>query len=117
MMMTDELIVFVMKRLDEDEATAKAAAPYRGSLDSELAAHNARHDPARVLRQAVNLRFMLMAHMVKSAAYALPSGLAFGCRTCDSRDNEEITPNGYCPTLRLLAGIWSDHPDYRKEWA
>jgi hypothetical protein len=29
-------------------------------------------------------------------------------------DDPEVSP---CTTLRAIAATWSDHPDYRPEWA
>jgi hypothetical protein len=115
------IVDFVRARLDDDENTARAAldgpgddgAWYTGSHEmnecrieghdmiiydesghtAEQAKHIARHDPARVLRQTEALR-----NITDHAHYALDD---------DSRD--EI--------LRIIAAIWTDHPEYQPEWS
>ena len=123
-----DLIAFLNARLDEDEAAAKAVRQprnwhqgdesdpwaswdrdmiymwppefhtpiesdkhWRGlqADDDHLAAHIARHDPARVLREVAAKRAILDA-----VGYD---------------DREDVAGH--------LAAVWSDHPDYRQEWA
>jgi hypothetical protein len=141
----DELTAFVTARLDEDEAAAKAAehndgpytlewrvgGPRRLTFDNHrsenymsvfagdwdriliardvvrdgpLATHIARHDPARVLRDVAAKRAILAKH-----GPDLP--LEGACLTCYRGEGWP------CDTLRLLAAIWDDHPDYRAGWA
>ena len=129
----DDLIAFVTARLDEDEAAAKAAArkrnaPWRseklqtdlagrvnnspeGASPSErdrgfvastnsrsIADHIARHDPARVLREITAKRAVIRRY----------EDAAFGA---------EDTVNVLYLVVSDLSGCWSDHPDYRQEWA
>lgn len=54
--------------------------------------HIARHDPARVLRQCAAFRVALHWYV----------------------NDDEMVMGG---TIQAIAAIWSDHPDYRKEWA
>jgi hypothetical protein len=127
----DDLVTFLNARLDEDEAAAKLAAreggawkqddPDRypgaisslggpvvydeGSPDEYQAAHIARHDPARVLREVAAKRAIL--------------GLSAKVR--EWTDSSAGATAGYAAavvgdTLRALAVIWSDNPDYRAEW-
>lgn len=120
--MTVDLIAFLSARLDEDErATRSVAADYgdtwtvagedwvRGSNGADVisepgapTAHMARHDPARVLREIEAKRQILALHggdLAKQSMF---------CGHC-----EHDTP---CPTLRLLALPYADHPDYRDVW-
>ena len=126
----DDLIAFLTARLDEDEAAAKASWPgpwdYEtevggfgpvgcvlmpipqhkgartgltsftplGTQDADTAAHIARHDPARVLREVAAKR-AIIAQWEHS-----PVG-------------SPVLTNA----LYQLAAVWSDHPDYRQEWA
>ena len=134
-----DLIAFLKARLDEDEAAAKAATPgpwcweATGDKDSSWAAglvhdedgnpltgeidkgqgviidgvcesidgnpadgeHIARHDPARVLHEVAFKRAIL-------GQYRTVAGW--------SSDNWPLS-------LRLLAAIYSGHPDYRDEWS
>lgn len=70
-----------------------------------LAAHIARHDPARVLREVEAKRRLVALH--------------------DRPNHQCVTEDGPtqwhaadpCATLRLLALPYATHPDYRPEWA
>ena len=142
--MTD-LISFLNARLDEDEAAARAALPIYGpgwrpenskvaglgpariwGKDSKRpvaeaarrvsAAHITRHDPARVLREVAAKRAILAEHGPSRRD-------ASRCRVCTAIAH---TGMGHadarrfrapCPTLLFLAAVYSDHPDYRAEWA
>lgn len=129
--MTD-LSEFLAARLDEDEATAKAAASgggddrpnwvarfgmvvdaddpdyaiYGAAVSSlpELDRHIARHDPARVLREVAAKRAAIAEI---NRAYA----------ASDAIDNIEITDYTADTILRALASAYSDHPDYDPAWA
>lgn len=63
-----------------------------GSPSDEQADHIARHDPARVLRQCAAFRVALEWY----------------------RDDDYVV---MAPTIKAIAAIWSDHPDYQQEWA
>jgi hypothetical protein len=121
--MMSDLIAFLTARLDEDEAAAKKAAQkrrgpwhylgdkFRASVFGvqgfdhghvaetfgvALAAHIARHDPARVLREVGAKRAIIGTH--------------------ESPDWQPDGQWGPCHTLRQLAAAYSDHPDYQQEW-
>jgi hypothetical protein len=114
-----DLAAFLKARLDENETSAREAA-VRGARwsavkvdDEELGdawwmhppfeAHVRRHDPARVLREVEAVRKLLGLH-VPIEGVEPPQ-----CIVC-----LEYVP---CDTLRFLAAVYSDHPDYRQEWA
>lgn len=67
------------------------------------------HDPARVSRQAAALQAVLDEHQPES-------GICGTCRHFDFRYDYDPV-RWPCPTVRAVASIWSDHPDYRAEWA
>lgn len=67
----------------------------RGTFAPSVAAHVADHDPGRVLAQVAALRAVLGEHQDCSIVGVV------------------LVP---CPTVRHLAAIWADHPDYRQEW-
>jgi Family of unknown function (DUF6221) len=135
----DDLIAFLAARLDEDEAAAKAAqapSPWKaavhesdhwivtdatgepliydeGTPSLEEAAHIARHDPARVLRDVAAKRAILAEHGPASGGRD-----ADRCRVCTAvHDGHATRFRAPCPTLLFLAAIWSDHAAYQQEWA
>jgi hypothetical protein len=88
-------------------------------IEPQDARHIARHDPARVLREVAAKRRILAGH-------------GPGSTIDDSNGKWRDDPANWdapvtlctghewvawpCETVRLLAAIWSDHPDYRAEW-
>jgi hypothetical protein len=137
--MSGDLIAFLSARLDEDEATAKAvldaaklfgSAPQRSTLlghqvfdgsgivvthdrtvvlPSDVATHIARHDPARVLRKVAGKRAIIMRYeracTIPEPCVSFTAGQDDGYRqACDD-------------AIRNLAAVYSDHADYRPEWA
>jgi hypothetical protein len=160
--MSDDLIAFLRARIDEDEATAKAATPgpwcweATGDKDSSWAAglvqdedgnvltgeigkgegviidgvcesidgnpadgaHIARHDPAREPREVAFKRAILGEHAPSPAGHAPGSTGCSVCITSRAGWQEDWTSDRWpCQTLRHLATVYSDHPDYRQEWA
>lgn len=121
----DELIAFINARLDEDEATAKAAAGcplvhQDGHEDGDwswlrdygqpqlaqlaLIDHQSRFDPARVLREVAAKRAILDEHKAVTRLATLTE--------------QELGFLGWYRgwVLKNLAATWNDHPDYREEW-
>jgi hypothetical protein len=80
------------------------------------AAHIARHDPDRVLAQCAAMRKIVELHSVTiEREWENPwDGPARQVeeRTCDICG---WVPDA-CDTVRAIASIWSDHPDFREEW-
>ena len=139
--MTDDLAAFLRDRLFEDEAFARPA--FEGSLvagsddPGYVRPYLMRFTPARVLREVAAKRAILAAHEVNSEPEIKvidhidrrwntgwverqeTGRTAYWCQTCDhDRDYEHISsPQEGCDTLRHLAAVYSDHPDYRQEWA
>ena len=126
--MASDLVAFLTARIGEDEQRARAALEAWEDEDShyewqdlpdEVFAHARWHDPARVLREVEAKRTILvehsLTHEVIPPSYQAGTGLDFGCENCHDWDG--VTEGrGYCGTLRALAAIYSDHPDYRQEW-
>lgn len=73
------------------------------AVGDEVGPHIARHDPARVLRE-VEAKRALLDECVD--VINLPGGWEY-----------DDTPNLAWFALRGLAAAYSDHPDYREEWA
>ena len=66
--------------------------------------HIALHDPARVLREVKAKRKILAAHEKSDGGY---------CELCYYGYGGGSWP---CPTVRALAAVYGDHPDYDKAW-
>src|SRR5262245_17316529 len=109
----NDLVAFLRARLDEDEATARQAMTalesgwpdyqtYDGPDLDAATDYLDRFPPARVLREVEAKRAIAGLHHQAERA---PNW----CAECD----EEWFP---CPTLRHLATVYRDHPDYRQEW-
>ncbi|TQN30599.1 hypothetical protein FHX37_0481 [Haloactinospora alba] len=80
-------------------------------LRSGAAGHIARNGPARVLAEVEAKRRIVAQH----APVPVNFGDEYTCTTCaHSPTSKDPQP---CGTLKLLAAVYADHPDYRKEWA
>lgn len=130
---------FIEARLDEDEQIAQAAAENKGEwwtavdpfsgdepdrvegsgvtavaydLTVNPARQIARHDPARVLRQVAATRelFERAKPWPKCRGHPgpwMPHG-DYGPGFCGTPEEAD--------SLRVIAAIWSDHPDFQPEW-
>jgi hypothetical protein len=76
--------------------------------------HIARHDPARVLQQCEFGRDVLDAYRTAVRARNSRNEHATNAFTA-GQDAAAVMWLGWM--LQKLAAIWSDHPDYRTEWA
>jgi hypothetical protein len=137
------IAAFLAARLDEDEATAKAAPgnDWRADKDgccvlseSDAVAetscqapswpderrpaveHIARHDPARTLREVAAKREILEWHYRSLPPMDAPEGLEICIGEEGDGDTWEMATPWPCPQIRALAAIWSDNPDYQPEW-
>jgi hypothetical protein len=127
---TESLVKFIRARLDEDEQAARDAGILRWTFrpddpcdgwpssvgeagksfrmllcDRENGPHVARHDPLRTTREVDAMR-----RVVDLAA-----------KTHEWTHSSAGATAGYAAwiigeTLRDLALIWADHPDWRPEW-
>ena len=131
-----DLTGFLLARIAEDVAAASLAtpgpwwgndqgwedangepiiqAPYHPiDATSQDVEHVAKWNPARVLAECEAKRRIVEAH---------PDGHEPGeavpfCSTCEPEGPWNPATHRYqCPTLRLLALPYADHPDYREEW-
>ncbi|MFE3081821.1 DUF6221 family protein [Nocardia tengchongensis] len=80
--------------------------------------HIARQDPARELREVKFKRRVLGLHEPEQSAqyddlviHMVP---IVRCVECTGDSAPVLWP---CEEIRALAAVWSDHPDYRPEWA
>lgn len=74
--------------------------------------HVARHDPARVLREVAAKRAIVKIHR-PYVQDELDPNTKVTCAGCDTEHPEDWP----CAHLKLIASIYSDHPNYRTEWA
>lgn len=95
-----------------------------GSWDSdlhEIGIHIARHDPARVLRQVAAMRkiverYELLSKRLDQFRRQALNG-TFSERDRFRRHTTGIRCNEARKTVKAFASVWSDHEDYREEWA
>lgn len=91
--------------------------------DMFAAEHIVRHDPARVLREMEAKRAIMDLHRPSDGACSTCSGEADMDVQYDPNSGEETVSwrrtdlPAPCPTVRLLAQPYADHPDYQAEWA
>jgi hypothetical protein len=117
-----DIVEFIRERLAEDEQWALGvrgvswewlwALNTAEELDSSVAVHIARHDPARVLREVEAKRRVLARH------HRVPDEVAI---RLDLENVPDLCNGCYqtwsCDDVRLLALPYSDHPSYRPEWS
>lgn len=99
---------------------AWCANGYDDDLSNSI--HIANYDPARVLREVEAKRRIVAIHNRRADVYPDTAGGTFenccqGCGfegVCEDPVVENVND---CPELKALAAVWSDHPDFRAEWA
>lgn len=105
------LVEFLKARLDEDEQAAQAVraddwTDHDGwiELAPEVAEHARAHDPARVLREVEAKRRIIRAHAKWCAGQ------------CEAKYPHETFDAAHWWSLKALAEVYADHPDYPEEW-
>ena len=78
--------------------------------------HIARHDPARVLREVEAGRAILAEHQPVWDDYVDGDGIERATHECETCRPPGTPDNWPCQTIRALAAVWSDHPDYDPAW-
>ncbi|WP_018658471.1 DUF6221 family protein [Actinomadura flavalba] len=131
-----DLIEFVLARLDEDEAAARAAVDFdHGVTDwtddgDPTDVHIARHDPAQVLRSVSATRRLLTLHPHITHRQDLernPFPLSerdlqlsyldkWYCTRCDVDDGILTRVGGACETVRAVGEAWATHSEYDEAW-
>ena len=98
-MVANDLVAFLRARLDEDERWAQdSASPLYSDGEPGTPGHS-----ARALREVAAKRAILGLH-----------ARAVICQGDWHEDGQEQLAED---VLRQLATVYSDHPDYRPEWA
>lgn len=109
-----DLIAFLRDRLDEDEARANGLF-FACRIPGKLPDFSSRGGPAaevywqhftpdRMLRDVAATRALLALHTSNHSA-----GVTEACGYCG-----HLWP---CAEVSIAAAVYSDHPDYRAEWA
>jgi len=125
------LVDFLLARIAEDEEAARSAArdnePVWDSYGTDgptgllelgvneggpeaAAEHFERWLPARVLAECEAKRRIVDEHTCQC-----PDPNCGDCGACSGDHHADPTP-APCPTLRLLAAVYVDHPDYDEAW-
>lgn len=98
----------------EDDFGWVATGAYNAGMDADDAAHIARHDPARVLRDVEAKRALLAKHARGDFPFDPEDGPGDYSWTERCDGCHEVTP---CSTMRLLAAPFSDHADFDPSWS
>lgn len=119
--MTDSLVAFLRARLDEEQREAEAALERTTTTRRRIGGQwvegtiqppewrRSVWPPARVLAEVDAKRRIIEQHTVTEASeFEGKTDTITYCPICRN--------DGECPTLRLLALPYADHPDYRAEW-
>ena len=133
-----DLKTFLLARIEEDEAVARAAIepkemhPYgdvripamavsewpdavRGYLGGPWGEHAANTNPTRVLAECAAKRAIVEMHRRDPDVQRMIYGDIYPCTECGDADDSPM--EWPCPTMRILAAVYADHPDYQPEWA
>lgn len=133
---------FLLARYAEDEAVAREAmteidrARYLATVDVEALRNSSRLSigdrmdevvatPGRVLADIDAKRRILARHQEYVGPVVAGRGeiMSYGCNECvadgwaDAESHEESCAPWPCPTIRALATVYADHPDYQPEWS
>lgn len=119
--MMDDILAFITARLDEDEAAVNHweewEAPLGGIEVREAIGYPSEEylsiGRARVLRQVAAMRKILRIHRTVPAMFRDGSTRD----TCSECANDHQIPHEPCVFKRIIASIYSDHREYREEWA
>lgn len=86
--------------------------------DKPLAEYITRHDPARVLAECEAKRRIVGLHADGGESQGFTAkgcdGYEHACEECGAHGEYGIA--WPCDTLRALAAVYADHPDYLPEW-
>ena len=137
------LLEFITARLDEDEATARAAGDGRWRVDHWLDPRSScptgcscrrvegldftvfdegGHDEAQAEHMARHdparvLREVEARHRTLIRHRRDPQGACIGCGWSGDLDEPRTDAAEECPELLDMASVWSDHAEYLTEWS
>lgn len=99
--MTEDLVVFLRARLDQDRAEIERDDRHWSEVPYEACSAN------RLLAEVDAKRRILNEHRAAQPGW---------CVTCDIPGDTRGNLHG-CQTVRLLALPYGEHPDYQPDWA
>ncbi len=108
----DERVVGYCVISTPDTSGVAAAWGLERGTGAAVAAHIARHDPGRALREVTAGRAILEWHRPEWDDYADGDGIERATRQCAECEPPGTPDNWPCRTVRALAAVWNDHPDY-----
>lgn len=112
-----DIVEFLEARIAEDEARAGSGWSRLG--DSRWETTNEGQDfltPSAVLDECAAKRAIIELHApIKDEGWV--SGKDHGYLWCGSCGSIDDSPEPYpCDTLKAIAAVYKDHPDYQQEW-
>lgn len=122
-----DLVAFLEERLAEDEEVARASAPRR-YVGTSMTNLRSAEPESRALREVEAKRAIVRTHQqVVFTDRALGLVDVEVCAVChsmyvgeddwaDSHEPVVVQEPFPCVTVRALATVYADHPDYREEW-
>jgi rubrerythrin len=133
------IVEFLEARIAEDEAIARATYPYPENAEyfaaealRDAQPHGSRCGwrmgeqlsdgcecdyPARVLREVEAKRAILADHETRvERGFDPVDAIDWSCSVCSRCGTISSDESDGCPTVRALASVYADHPDYRGEW-
>lgn len=102
---------FLLARIADDETSAQRGRSHPDP--STFARDNYGYlwvQPAHVLAECEAKRRLVELHHEEGAA-----GATY-CSSCEDRDRHDGEP-WPCPTIRVLASVYADHPDFDPAWS
>lgn len=121
--MYDESLVSTVLDDDGDHTVVLVGVGYDTSRiegRDEDRAHIARYHPARVLAECAAKRRIVELHQPdddKCSVCSHEIGYASDGYGGEYYENQRTGNDWPCATLRALTAVYSDHPDYRQDWA
>jgi hypothetical protein len=103
------IVEFLNARLDEEETRELQQTYIEFTADFKQV--NYKGNPRTLARIAAE-RAIIRQHGIGDGAHECPDGFLDGAKT-EPHTGWEVV----CMTQRHLASVYSDHPDFREEWA
>lgn len=111
--MSQTITEFLEARITEDEYEAEVClAQYRRGEGGSSRRW------VRQLAECAAKRAIIAAHPIVDNVVEVSTRVKWGfaCETCFSY-GDLVEDHGYCDTLRALAAVYADHPEYNKDWS